>query len=159
MHKHKKCNNWQGKYGESVDPRRTLALRVIFSVGVWACASPVLVLVVTHSFSLFWGYLGVDREIGRERSSSTKRKMENSRSPPLPLLPKTLNHPQHLLPPATSINIPPAQTHTHLLPRMRLQQALQQQMLHLDTHKHPTITRIILLRRILQIDKPDRPAK
>ena len=39
---------------------------------------------------------------------------------------------------------------------MRLQQPLQQQVLHLDTHKHPTITRIILLRRILEINKPYR---
>ena len=38
---------------------------------------------------------------------------------------------------------------------MRLQQPLQQQMLHLDTHENATIARIILLRRILQIDKAD----
>ena len=81
------------------------------------------------------------------------RLMGNSRSPPLPLFPKTLDNLQHLLSPPRSINVPPAHTHADLFLCIRRQQPLQQQMPHLHTHKNPAIAIVLLLRTVLEIDK------
>jgi len=80
----------------------------------------------------------------------------NSRPSPLPLLSKALNRLQHLLPPTTSIHQLAAHTHADLLPGIRTQQPLQQQMPHLDTNVYPAIAAILLLRAIIQIHEPER---
>lgn len=57
------------------------------------------------------------------------------------------------------VNILPAHAHADLILRMCAQQLIHQQMLHEQAHKDATIAPILLLRRVQQIDKLQRPAK
>jgi len=83
----------------------------------------------------------------------------DSRSPPLPLLPKTFNDPQHLLPPLRRIHRLTRYSHTDLLLGMRHQQFPQQQMPHLYAHEYSAITAVLLLRTIRKINELQLPTQ
>lgn len=87
---------------------------------------------------------------------SPKKEYEYVRSSSNALLPKPFNNFQHLPPPRRGINPLPRQTHANFLMRIRPQYPIQQQTPHIQTYKYPTITTILLLRRILQMHKSDR---
>lgn len=85
--------------------------------------------------------------------------MSYVRSSPGTLLPKPLDNLEDFLPPRTRIDLPPAQAHADLLVRVGHQQPLQQQMPHVQTHKHPAVVAVFLDWRVVQMHEPDRPVE
>lgn len=78
------------------------------------------------------------------------------RSSPLAFLPESFNNFGHLLATGHRIDRPPAETHAHFLMCTSHEEALQEQVAHVHTHKDTTVTATVLLGRVVQMHKPDR---
>ena len=79
---------------------------------------------------------------------------DNLRSILLPLLPKRLNRLQQHLPAIHRVKRHSPQAHVRLLPAVRTQKLLQQDVLHLHAHKHAAVGSVLLLRAVFQIHEP-----
>jgi hypothetical protein len=82
--------------------------------------------------------------------------IQHSRSPTFAFLSKAFDGPEHLFPSCAGIHSSTAQAHTDLLVRMYLQEPLQQEMSHVQTHKHATVGRVLLLWAVMELYKPNR---
>lgn len=77
------------------------------------------------------------------------------RSPPLPLLPESLDNLGHLLPRMTSINPLSTKTHANLLMRTGAEKALFEELAHIHADEDAAVAAAVLLGGVIQWHEAD----
>lgn len=85
--------------------------------------------------------------------------MMDVRSPSFALFPESFNRSKDLLPSTRSIHQLPTHTHTHLLPRIRGKEFLEEKMAHEDADVDAAVTTISLFRTIFEIHESQSLSK